>query len=79
MQTSLDKILVGRDRITTILNTYFAPQDALERANNIAQVLLYSSDDPAQVALEMLRRLDISDRIKVAVQVGEAWTSNSEL
>lgn len=78
MQTTLDRILIGRDKISEILNTYFAPQEALERANNIAQVLLYSSDDPTHVALEMLNRLDVRDRFRVAAQVGEAWASNTE-
>ncbi len=77
VRITLHSILVGRDRITEVLNAHIAPRDALERANNIAQALVTGSRDPARVAFDMLRHLDIGDPCGVAAQVGEAWSSQT--
>ena len=79
MYISFDKVLIGRDRITEVLNMHIAPNDALERANNIAQALLHGTQDPMRVALQMLEHSDIADRFDVAIQVGEAWASVSTI
>lgn len=78
MYLTVDRILMGRDRITEVLNTYIAPNDALERANNIVQALVLGEQDPMRVALKMLEHLDIVDRFCAAEQVGKAWALNGD-
>ena len=68
-------IRVGRDRITEVLKPHLGADYALERANNIAQALVLGAGSPTDVALEMLRYTTVNNKVKVAVEVGRAWTS----
>jgi hypothetical protein len=67
-------ILAARDRMSAILEPLLGFENALERANNIAQVLVFGANhDPARVALGMLERTGLSDPRAVAEEVGRAW------
>jgi hypothetical protein len=44
-----------------------------ERANNIAQVFLFSVDDAVKVAFSMLRGTGVADPLAVAEAVARAW------
>ena len=67
-------ILRARDRVSAVLEPLLGFEMALERANNIAQVLAFgASHDPARVALGMLERVGLNDPRAVAEEVGRAW------
>jgi hypothetical protein len=70
------RIRIGRDRITEVLEPHLGPSHALERANNIAQALVFADDDPTYIALEMLRKSGLNNTPEVAAKVGEAWRSS---
>ncbi|MBN1654773.1 MAG: hypothetical protein JXA30_13460 [Deltaproteobacteria bacterium] len=67
------RIRIGRDRITEVLEPHLGPSNALERANNIAQALAFTDDDPAHVALEMLGKTGLANTREVAAKVGQVW------
>ena len=48
---------------------------ALERANNIAQALVFGDTEPRGVAFEMLRTLPTEVRSELAEAVDRAWVS----
>ncbi len=55
------------------MEAHLGSQLALERANNIAQVLVFEVEDPVEVALAMLRNEPIDNIDDVVRQVAEAW------
>ena len=67
------RIRIGRDRITQVLEPHLGATHALERANNIAQALAFSDDDPAHIALEMLGKTGLTNTSEVAAEVGQVW------
>jgi len=67
-------IRMGRDLIIEVLRPHLGPDAALERANNIAQALVLGAGNPVEVAMEMLRHTQLDNKLKVAVEVGRAWT-----
>ncbi|MBN1655602.1 MAG: hypothetical protein JXA30_17680 [Deltaproteobacteria bacterium] len=73
MTLSANQLFLARDRVKTVLEAHLEKQLALERANNIAQVLVFEVDDPADVALAMLRNQHIDNINDVVSQVAEAW------
>ena len=74
MAVTTVSILAARDRISAVLEPLLGFETALERANNIAQVLAFGvSHDPAHVALGMLDRVGLPDPGAVAQEVGRAW------
>jgi len=73
MSSDFELIRIGRDRMTEVLKPYLGPNLALERANNIAQALVFGCEDPTHVALEMLNRTGINNTSAVAAEVGRAW------
>lgn len=70
------RIMIGRDRITRVLEPHLGPSSALERANNIAQALVLGSEDPVNIALEMLEKLELSNTPRLAAEVSQAWLSS---
>ena len=56
-----------------VLARYLEPSHAMERANNIAQALVFGAEDPAHIAYEMLNNLGLSNTLAVAAEVGRAW------
>ncbi|MEE9383554.1 MAG: hypothetical protein V3V08_09090 [Nannocystaceae bacterium] len=69
-------IRAGRDRVVTVLLRHLEPAVARERANNIAQALVLAVEDPASVAMAMLRHTPFVDRVSsaaLAAEVTRAW------
>jgi hypothetical protein len=66
-------ILLGRDRMTAVLEPLLGFELARERANNIAQVLALAAHDPEHVARGMLRSVGLSDVGPVAAELSRAW------
>lgn len=67
-------ILAGRDLMSAVLEPLLGSEVALERANNIAQVLVFGvNHDPTHVAYGMLSRVGLNDPHSVAEEVGRAW------
>ena len=52
------------------------PNNALERANNIAQALVPGAGSATEVALDMLRNTAMDDKLKITVEIGSAWMSS---
>jgi hypothetical protein len=73
MSIGVERIMRGRDRVSSVLNQYLEPTRALERANNIAQALILCADDPSHIALEMLDDLGLQNKNAIAAEVGKAW------
>lgn len=73
MAARTSSILRARDRVRAVLVPFLGAQLAAERANNIAQVLIFNAEHPAWVALGMLEGLGLPDPVMVAGQVGLAW------
>jgi hypothetical protein len=67
-------ILAGRDRISEVLSRFLEDELALERANNIAQALLFSTEEPEEIALQMLRGTGLTNLQQVARAVSQAWS-----
>lgn len=59
--------------MTEVLTPVLGEGLARERANNIAQVLVFVRLDPTQVAKGMLRSVVERDLERVALEVGLAW------
>lgn len=68
-------LIQGRERVRNVLEPHLGPVHALERANNIAQALVFEDIEPRGVALEMLRQLPWDVRETLAAQVTSAWAS----
>lgn len=67
-------LIHGRERVRSVLEPHLGPQRALERANNIAQALVYEDSPTHSVALEMLRQLPQELRLKLADAVESAFS-----
>ena len=73
-----DVVIRARERMRDVLHPHLGPVLALERANNIAQVLLLDTDEPEQVAAEMLRGLaPAQQRSDLARAVCTAWKNTA--
>ena len=66
-------ILAGRDRMSAVLARFFEKELARERANDIAQALVFRPADPVRIATRMLRNAGIPNVGAVAQELGEAW------
>jgi hypothetical protein len=66
-------ILAGRDRMSVVLSRFFEKELARERANDIAQALVFRPTDPVYIAKTMLRNAGIPNVSAVAQELGEAW------
>ena len=73
MALSANQLFLARDRVRSVLEAHLESKLALERANNIAQVLVFEVEDPVEVTLAMLRNEPIDDIDDVVRQVVEAW------
>jgi len=73
MAVTSRSIMIGRDRMSAVLEPLLGFELALERANNIAQVLVFCAADVAGVAFGMLRSTGLTDPRAVAEQVAQAW------
>jgi len=73
MTLSANQLFLARDRVRSVLEAHLESQLALERANNIAQALVFEVEDPVDVALAMLRNQPIENIDDVVQQVAEAW------
>jgi hypothetical protein len=73
MALSANQLFLARDRVRNVLEAHLESQLALERANNIAQALVFEVEDPVEVALAMLRNEPIDNIDDVVQQVAEAW------
>lgn len=71
-----DRVISARERMRSVLHPHLGEMLALERANNIAQVLLLDTAEPELVADEMLRGVaPPSQRGDLARAVCQAWRS----
>ena len=67
-------VLLARDRILTLLRPLLGGEAASERANNIAQVLMFIGAVRAEpIVADMLRDFDLGDTLHVAEEVVRAW------
>lgn len=66
-------LIRGRERVRDVLEPHLGPSCALERANNIAQALVFEDVEPRTVALEMLRQVPRELRSSLADLVTRAW------
>lgn len=71
-------LMRGRERVRDVLEPHMGHEQALERANNIAQALALEDAEPEEVAFEMLRQLPSDTRRKLAHAVRRAWLSELE-
>jgi hypothetical protein len=70
-------LIQGRERVRTVLEPHLGPVHALERANNIAQALVFADAEPRGVAFEMLRQVPSEIRGSLADAVTQAWAQLS--
>jgi hypothetical protein len=70
-------LIQGRERVRSVLEPHLGPVHALERANNIAQALVFADAEPRGVAFEMLRQLPSEVRSVLADAVTDAWAKSS--
>ena len=70
-------LIQGRERVRSVLEPHLGPQHALERANNIAQALIFADTEPRGVAFEMLRQLPNEVRSTLADAINDAWVEPS--
>jgi hypothetical protein len=59
--------------MSAVLEPLLGFELARERANNIAQVLLFSADDAVRVAFGMLKSTGLENPLSVAEEVTHAW------
>jgi hypothetical protein len=71
-------LIRGRERVRSVLEPHLGPAHALERANNIAQALVFGDSEPRGVAFEMLRTLPSDVRTALAEAVDRAWVTSVE-
>ncbi len=72
-------LIQGRERVRSVLEPHLGASCALERANNIAQALVFEDVEPRTVALEMLRQVPRELRTKLAELVTLAWLDDAKL
>jgi len=65
--------MAGRDRISAVLEPLLGYELGRERANNIAQVLVFGPEDAACIAFGMLKGTGLLDLHRVAARVADAW------
>jgi hypothetical protein len=70
-------LIQGRERVRDVLEPHLGASCALERANNIAQALVFEDVEPRGVALEMLRTLPRELRANLAELVTRAWLGDT--
>jgi hypothetical protein len=70
-------LIQGRERVRDVLEPHLGAACALERANNIAQALVFEDVEPRTVALEMLRQVPRELRISLADLVTRAWLGDA--
>jgi hypothetical protein len=66
-------IMAGRDRISAVLEPLLGYELGRERANNIAQVLIFAPEDAVCIAFGMLKGTGLLNPAAVAEQVADAW------
>jgi hypothetical protein len=66
-------LIRGRERVRCVLEPHLGASCALERANNIAQALVFEDVEPLGVATEMLRSVPRELRSRLAAQVTRVW------
>jgi hypothetical protein len=66
-------IMAGRDRISAVLEPLLGFELGRERANNIAQVLIFSPEDAVCIAYGMLKSTGLDNAVEVAEEVADAW------
>ncbi len=66
-------IMAGRDRISAVLEPLLGYELGRERANNIAQVLVFGPQNAVCIAFGMLKGTGLLDLNTVAEQVADAW------
>lgn len=71
-------LMRGRERVRDVLEPHMGHEQALERANNIAQALALEDAEPEEVAFEMLRQLPSDTRRELANAVRCAWLRELE-
>jgi len=71
-------LMRGRERVRDVLEPHLGHEQALERANNIAQALALEDAEPWVVAFEMLRQLPGDVRRALAHAVERAWVTELE-
>lgn len=69
-------LIRGRERVRSVLVPHLGEVHALERANNIAQALVFPDIEPRGVAEEMLRTVPGDVRDALAQRVCEAWLAH---
>jgi hypothetical protein len=72
-------LIQGRERVRTVLEPHLGPAQALERANNIAQALVFADAEPRCVAFEMLRQVPSEVRDSLAEAVKQAWAQSASI
>jgi hypothetical protein len=70
-------LIRGRERVREVLEPHLGACCALERANNIAQALVFEDVEPRTVALEMLRQVPRELRVSLAELVTLAWLEDA--
>lgn len=70
-------LIRGRECVRSVLEPHLGASSALERANNIAQALIFVDVEPRQVALEMLRQVPMDLRLSLADLVTRAWLESA--
>lgn len=66
-------IMAGRDRVSAVLEPLLGFELARERANNIAQMLLFGPHDATCIACGMLEKAGLQNPDAVAEAVVDAW------
>jgi len=65
--------------MSAVLEPLLGYELALERANNIAQVLAFKVDDVVGIAFGMLRQTGLTDTRRVAEDLARAWHHGAAL
>lgn len=73
MVTRSISIMAGRDRISAVLEPLLGFELGRERANNIAQVLIFTPEDAVGIAFGMLKGTGLLNPRAVAEDVALAW------
>lgn len=70
-------LIRGREGMRTVLEPHLGAAYALERANNIAQALVFQDVEPRSVVFEMLRHVPCELRTRLADLVTHAWLESA--
>jgi len=66
-------VYAAREEMCSILAPHLEQQDALERANNIAQALLLDDRNPRESVRSMLGVIPTNDQGSVAHEICSVW------